>query len=69
MDDYTIVMTVVLTAQDMGMASEISEKVREYLRLWHAAYEGVEVNTMQESRRGATIDDVIPAKIVITAED
>jgi len=65
-DKYTIAMTVVLTAQDMGEVSEVSEKVREYLRLLIGDRDGrVEWNNMQVSRRGATVDDVVPAKIKV----
>jgi hypothetical protein len=68
-DEYTIAMTVVLTSQDMREVSEVTEKVREYLRLLIGDRDGrVEWNNMQVSRRGATIDDVVPAKIVITKE-
>jgi hypothetical protein len=69
MDEYTVAMTVVLTAQDMGEVSEVSEKVREHLRLLIGDRDGrVEWNNMQVSRRGATIDDVVPAKIVTAAD-
>jgi len=64
MDDYTLVMTVVLTSKNMLEVGEVAEQVREYLRLQDASRKGLEWNNMQEGRRGATIDDVIPAKII-----
>ena len=76
MDDYTIVITVVLTSKDASAVAEVAKATRNYLRLWGDARSGgppprggdewtpeVEVNTMQNGRSGATVDDVIPAKI------
>ena len=67
---YTIAMTVVLTAQDMGEVSDISGKLGEYLRLLCYDRDGRVERTITgcDGRRGATVDDVVPAKIV-TAED
>ena len=62
--EYTIVMTVVLTSQSMSEVSDVSEQVRAYLRLQDAAREGLEWNNMEDGRRGVTVDDVVPAKIV-----
>jgi hypothetical protein len=57
--------------RQVAQIQQACRAVQDYVGLWAMAHKdaydgGVEHNIMQVDRKGATADDVVPAKIVIT---